>query len=667
MARPSLLPQPVLAAPARTAVARALPRSGLATERIRLSLVLLITLCQGALYLCLLPPWQHYDEPTHFEYAWLIANRPGLPQPGDADQPLRRELAASMLEHRFYWNLAQPTLLTDDRAIDIGITELGHPPGYYLLVSLPLRLVRHLDLASQLYVARAVSLALFVLAVAAAAGIMRELTPAGHDLRWAVPLCIALIPPVADLMTAVNNDVGAVAVFSLFLWGAVRSIRRGLSWWHVAWLLCTALLAVATKNTAALALPLAPLAALVAFWSRYGWRWRWLIGAVAVVTLLALPLLFAWGDAAYWYRGNPSIAQAGPARSATRLPTLGRHALAIEVPPGAQQYAISPLDGAPVPQLAGGPVTIGAWVWADRPALAGALGLAHKTPANPWAQLQSHALVAGPTPAFIAFTVDVPAQSYYLQYQISAAAPAGTDGPAHLFVDAAVVVAGAFPLDQAPRFDDAGAQHGVWAGRQFTNLLRNPSAEQGWPHLRATVDRLMTTYIHRSPAQSIAALLDVPRIAPLFMGVLLLPATDSIVQSFAWGNVRLRQPIWLYLARGLALLALAGGLRWLLARRSGAGLRPAVLFLLLVGLLIWANTIMRPLPLLGEMYIVPAARYTFPAIAVTALALVGGWRALWAEHLRTIVTFGLIGGLIILNGVAMQTIGQFYQSIPIGG
>src|SRR5215211_1274006 len=70
-----------------------------ASEHARLTLVLLIALCQGLLYLCLQPPWQHYDEPTHFEYAWLIAHQPGLPQPETVDQALRRDLAASMIQY----------------------------------------------------------------------------------------------------------------------------------------------------------------------------------------------------------------------------------------------------------------------------------------------------------------------------------------------------------------------------------------------------------------------------------------------------------------------------------------------------------------------------------------------------------------------------------------
>ena len=37
---------------------------------------------------------------------------------------------------------------------------------------------------------------------------------------------VALLPPLVDLMAAVNNDAGAIAAYSLFLWGAVRLIQR---------------------------------------------------------------------------------------------------------------------------------------------------------------------------------------------------------------------------------------------------------------------------------------------------------------------------------------------------------------------------------------------------------------------------------------------------------
>ena len=186
--------------------------------------------------------------------------------------------------------------------------------------------------------------------------------------------------------------------------------------------------------------------------------------------------------------------------------------------------------------------------------------------------------------------------------------------------------------------------------------------------MRPWVDRALVSYIHRSPTQSVAAVFDTWRIAEVFLPYMVQPATDTFVDSFAWSNIRLADPLWRYLARYLAVLALIGCLRWLIVRRSRAWdtLWPALLFLALVGVLIWINTIFRPLPLLGEMYVVPVARYTFPAIIVTALAIVGGWWAIWPSKLRLGAVLALVAGLLALNAAAITTIAAYYHTLPLG-
>ncbi len=56
------------------------------------ALLVLLGLVYGLLYVFLIPPWQHNDEPGHFEYVWLIANRPGWPHAGDYDPDMRRAM-----------------------------------------------------------------------------------------------------------------------------------------------------------------------------------------------------------------------------------------------------------------------------------------------------------------------------------------------------------------------------------------------------------------------------------------------------------------------------------------------------------------------------------------------------------------------------------------------
>lgn len=238
-----------------------------------LSFLLVYVLVRGLIQIAVVPPWQHYDEPAHFEYAWLLANRQALPQTGDYDQVMRREVVASMLDHDFYRGLDYHPNLLSDTPIRIGYSQVGDPPLYYLLVALPLRLVRHTDVTFQLYVARSVSLVLYMLSIWIASRLVRELVTPGHPLRWAVPGMLALVPAYTDLMTAVNNDVGAVVVFSLFLWGAARIIIQGVSLPRLGWVVGTVALCVWTKNTAMLAALLAPLVLALSFVRRPWKRW----------------------------------------------------------------------------------------------------------------------------------------------------------------------------------------------------------------------------------------------------------------------------------------------------------------------------------------------------------------------------------------------------------
>lgn len=93
--------------------------------------VLLVGLLNGLIFVLLMTPWQNFDEPKHFEYAWLIANRGKLPKMGDYDQEMRRQSAVSMLEHHFFKGM---DFLPDLEATNQPITRLsmGELPPFLL-------------------------------------------------------------------------------------------------------------------------------------------------------------------------------------------------------------------------------------------------------------------------------------------------------------------------------------------------------------------------------------------------------------------------------------------------------------------------------------------------------------------------------------------------------
>ena len=260
-----------------------------------LGLVLLLGFINGLIFVFLIPPWQHYDEPTQFEYAWLLANHPGLPKPGTYDQAMRREVAASMIEHGFFTGMSiYPNLLSQTEPIWIGFSQTQDPPVYYWLISLPLRLVRTSDVTFQLYLGRLVSVLLYLITLIAAYGFTTEITPPGHPLRWIIPATLALLPGYIDLMTAVNNDVGATAFFSLFLWVSLRMIRRGFTWLRLLAVIGLAVICFWTKNTVAITVPLLTIPILFSVLRGPARRYAWMV--VIIGGLAGMICILITGD-----------------------------------------------------------------------------------------------------------------------------------------------------------------------------------------------------------------------------------------------------------------------------------------------------------------------------------------------------------------------------------
>ena len=101
-----------------------------------LLIALTIACIHGLLYVFIVPAWQHYDEPAHLEYAWLIANKTPRPTEADVDRGMRLMFARSMAGTGFYrdkGNLpisiqqarSRPTLATHNSAT--GRRIIGWP------------------------------------------------------------------------------------------------------------------------------------------------------------------------------------------------------------------------------------------------------------------------------------------------------------------------------------------------------------------------------------------------------------------------------------------------------------------------------------------------------------------------------------------------------------
>jgi hypothetical protein len=258
--------------------------------------LILLALLHGLLYLAVVPPWQHYDEPTHFEYARLIALWGRRPAPNEIDLTTHREIADSMYRFRFWRPGIRPSLFGAPSP-NIGVSEKIHPPLYYAIAALPLRWLRYATIETQLYAARMLAVLFYMLLVGCAWRIVSILAPHRPALQLAVPLLIIFVPAFADQMSAVNNDSLVNFSMAALLLGCTLLIRDGLRPVPLALAALGLAIAIATKRTAVVGI--VPFA-LALFWSLQRRPLHWWVWAAA---LAALSIIVGYASFEYGPRG----------------------------------------------------------------------------------------------------------------------------------------------------------------------------------------------------------------------------------------------------------------------------------------------------------------------------------------------------------------------------
>jgi hypothetical protein len=625
-------------------------------EHWHLGLVLLFGLMQGLLFWKLVPPWQHYDEPGHFEYAWLLANRKGMPDLDSQDDIMRRELAASMIEHNFFKGKNNPTnLLLRGENIWIGIPQINDRLGYYALVSLVLRIVPTSDITFQLQLGRFISVILYLLTIICAWGIAKEISPPLHPIRWILPLSLTLVPGFVDIMTAVNDDVGATVFFSLFLWAGIHLIVRGFRWMTAVAFLLLAIACFWIKNTVTVAILLIGMPLLFSIFRGSNKRIAWI--GIGVSALLLMISAIAWGDAAVWYRySSPNL---GTRASNTQAP-LGTNAFRIALLPESNPpRLVQVISPEKLQKFDDNMASFGAWVWADKPIRIRLpiLVLGDRTMTKE-VQVETE-------PKFFAQNIKLSS----VDSQINVILAPMRSAPAELstvYYDGILLVEGQRPIDESPKFDDVDGAKGNWGGEPFENLIRNASAEGSWPWVRKWADRFINENFPGRPPLMLAFALDwAPALKYYQQTIRWMPQT--FWARFGWGHVALSG---FHPYRILAAFTLAGLIGAIFALWRNRRRLPwdVVSFLALPLVIIWGSAFMRGSSTIidGPLFI-PAARYAYPAIIPTMLILCLGWLEiiLWIEkYLRIprIITYSLFGIFFIgLSALSFYSLINFYQ------
>ncbi|MHB0875270.1 MAG: glycosyltransferase family 39 protein [Anaerolineae bacterium] len=270
--------------------------SWMSDRRVLLAL-LVLALIHGALYVFLIPPWQHPDEPGHFEHARLIAEEHRLPGIVYVSYDTRREIAISMLEYDF-WVIEgkgriAPSL--DDQTLaegpPIGIPALSQPRLYYILGAIWLQPWLPFSVEAQLYALRLLSVLMNLGVIALLWRGAKLLFPAEPYMPLAVCGLVLFEPMFTDMMASVNSDVLANLLGAAYFVAVAELFRKGIRWRPGAVVVAALALGLITKTTFVAVAATLPFLALL-----YPWRRRWVRVGVWVLAAIGVALVggFIW-------------------------------------------------------------------------------------------------------------------------------------------------------------------------------------------------------------------------------------------------------------------------------------------------------------------------------------------------------------------------------------
>ena len=577
-----------------------------------LQAILLLRFLHGLIYVFMIPLWWHHEEPGHFEYVWLAAHRDEWPQVGEYDNGLRRQIAESMFAsgQENLFNVSPRSL--DDDPIYIGGSPVGRKAVYYWLVSLPIKLLSGQSVVVQLYVARLISLGLFLVSLWLAWLFMGELVHKNHPLKWMVPFSLALLPGYLDNMTSVHDDVLGAVVATLFLWLSVRAIKKGFSiLTFIGWATSIVLCFYSRETTV-------PLVFLAPFVPLFRMLKRKTYPVMAVVFLFAGIIVggkfLTFQDASQWFNYPASERSA---RLEMPQAPFGDFVFSPSNDRGDKVFGQSFSPGF-IKTLREKNFTLGVWIWASEPMQIDLPTIQYRTRKDGIVSSPEESVWIGTTPTFYATTLYIPREANHTWLNPLPAPPAS---PSYVYYDGFVLTEGEFS-STPPIFDDESLFSGVWDEKTFENIIRNPSAERAWLGASEASNVLkLRSYI--DPALYLQTLQDTQGFGWYYRA-----SISTLFQSF-WGvgagtEIPLEGGYTYNLLKIVSILAFLGSILYL-SRWEFLFEKPELLFLFIVMLVVWSLTFFRGVYWVFYFVpLVPYARYAFPAFIPTVLLISAG-------------------------------------------
>lgn len=229
--------------------------------QVLLALVLAAYLALAIRLLVLLPLWGAVqDEPLHFGYARTLAVTGKLP----LIEPVRAT------DLRYYYT-----------APSAG-EAAHHPPGYYFVASLFLRLCGHASLATQNYAARGASTALGLVALLFIYAALRRLLPDRPGLAVAAVAVVALFPHWLMVCATIHPESFGAAAASATLW-ALAYYREAPTRWRSVLIVGLAVGLLALDKNTMLPFCIAAAVTMLLLGGRAGLRWRTRLGQLVLM------------------------------------------------------------------------------------------------------------------------------------------------------------------------------------------------------------------------------------------------------------------------------------------------------------------------------------------------------------------------------------------------
>lgn len=432
-----------------------------------------------------MPPWQHYDEPGHFEYVWMIANSSTIPERGMYSNAVRLKILESMKEHNFFNSYELQEVAKYAHQADpvwIGVPQVGDPPLYYWLAALPVRLLLNQPIEIQLYAGRLISLLLWLGVLFISWLFAKEISPINNSLRWILPNSLALIPAFAEHSTAINNDIAATFIYSLIIFYGTRLIKNGISFLNVTFLLILMVASYFTKASIWLAALVVPLAIFIALLrNRKGVI---VIGLLALVALGGTFALFEFNDVALWFRDTT---QSQPTKVETEFGTALQ---IIDNDPTRSNSAMQKIMTTTSDSLFGKIVTVGVWMWSETNIAAYPPSLLVINDQYQREFLRPELVSVDTYPTLTTFVYRIPQTYKHLYFMLEPLI--NHDGVGVVYYQNPFLVQGNCSGDIIVANNLVSC-----SGTQYVNLIRNSDSQEIWPKFRSNIINLMAKLDYR--------------------------------------------------------------------------------------------------------------------------------------------------------------------------